>query len=429
VQTKQRLNELPPTKLDMKHRTTDQTSQALRVAKRKFTALKLDLVAAILADAELSSSASRIAAAVILKWFREERSECFASYDAIAEAAGIKRRATVINAIQELDRHNWLKIEKRGRGKGGRSHTNRLWPNFDRVRNGTQSVPLEGINGTLFVQNGTESVPYTLSKPSLPSGGENGFREEGVASPGAACPGGQPAETAPLEEDAAWIEFVRLYPLKWGMKDAEREFRRIMETGEATPARILHGLRQYVTTKPKRWLSPERWLRGGHYADEIQPEPVRQAKPSKPAEPKATTKPKPKAKTKSKGRDKPAKAPRKVEAKPAEKQRKADEERQASEQNPAFSSGRQVRHNKFGIGRVLEQDGSKLTVDFGYSGRKMVLDSFVTPAEDLTKGRRVSHAGFGLGTVMEDQGHTLAVKFDEGPTERIFASFLTPVEA
>lgn len=44
--------------------------------------------------------------------------------------------------------------------------------------------------------------------------------------------------------------------------------------------------------------------------------------------------------------------------------------------------GQRVRHEKFGVGTVEEQDGNKLTVDFGgYTGRKMVLDSFVTPVE------------------------------------------------
>lgn len=251
-----------------------------RAKARKFTSLKLDLVAALLADVELSSSAKCLAAAVLLKWFFNERSECFASYETIAQAAGMKRRATAIKAIQELEAAGWLTVEKRGRGQGGRSYTNRLHFDFDRVRNGTQNVPLEGINGTLLDRNGTESVPDTFSNPSLPSRGEKMVREE-VASSEAACPGGQPLRTAPHEEDSAWQEFARLYPRNFGMKAAEREFRRIVETGEATPAQILHGLRQLIASQPKYFFSPVRWLRDGHYADELPTEPERQNKPRK----------------------------------------------------------------------------------------------------------------------------------------------------
>ena len=43
-----------------------------------------------------------------------------------------------------------------------------------------------------------------------------------------------------------------------------------------------------------------------------------------------------------------------------------------------YKPGERVFHVKFGPGRVNAVDGAKLTVDFDKSGRKMVLDSFVT---------------------------------------------------
>ena len=44
----------------------------------------------------------------------------------------------------------------------------------------------------------------------------------------------------------------------------------------------------------------------------------------------------------------------------------------------AYRPGERVFHQKFGPGRVQAVDGAKLTVDFDKSGRKMVLDSFVS---------------------------------------------------
>src|SRR4029079_15071534 len=42
--------------------------------------------------------------------------------------------------------------------------------------------------------------------------------------------------------------------------------------------------------------------------------------------------------------------------------------------------GARVFHDKFGYGEVLGQEGNKLEIEFETSGRKRVIDSFVTPA-------------------------------------------------
>jgi DNA helicase-2/ATP-dependent DNA helicase PcrA len=42
--------------------------------------------------------------------------------------------------------------------------------------------------------------------------------------------------------------------------------------------------------------------------------------------------------------------------------------------------GQRVFHSKFGYGTVAEIEGNKLEIDFEHSGRKRVLDSFVSPA-------------------------------------------------
>ncbi len=49
-------------------------------------------------------------------------------------------------------------------------------------------------------------------------------------------------------------------------------------------------------------------------------------------------------------------------------------------QSSAYSRGDRVFHQKFGYGRVLAAEGSKLTVAFDKAGEKKVLDSFVAKA-------------------------------------------------
>lgn len=58
-----------------------------------------------------------------------------------------------------------------------------------------------------------------------------------------------------------------------------------------------------------------------------------------------------------------------------------EQERQAEAARIAFANATQVHHAKFGIGRVIHQDGAKLTVAFETVGEKVLLDSFVTPVE------------------------------------------------
>jgi DNA helicase-2/ATP-dependent DNA helicase PcrA len=47
---------------------------------------------------------------------------------------------------------------------------------------------------------------------------------------------------------------------------------------------------------------------------------------------------------------------------------------------PDIAVGQRVFHDKFGYGHVAEIEGNKLEIDFDQSGRKRVIDSFVTPA-------------------------------------------------
>jgi hypothetical protein len=58
-----------------------------------------------------------------------------------------------------------------------------------------------------------------------------------------------------------------------------------------------------------------------------------------------------------------------------------EQERQAEAARLAVANATQVHHAKFGIGRVIHQDGAKLTVVFETVGEKVLLDSFVTPIE------------------------------------------------
>ncbi len=52
----------------------------------------------------------------------------------------------------------------------------------------------------------------------------------------------------------------------------------------------------------------------------------------------------------------------------------------SARQRSDIEIGGRVFHDKFGYGQVLAQDGNKLEIEFETSGRKRVIDSFVTPA-------------------------------------------------
>ena len=160
---------------------------------------KIRFVDAIMAAQDLSPSAKMIGYVLSLRFHNLRTGRCFPSYDSLAAAAGLKRRATAIAAIKELADAEWIVVER----GGGRSRTNDIGLRFDRVEtvretapfekeNGTERVPFddetvretapfEAINGTQNRRKGTENVPDSLKNTPSPS--ETGADSDGSRPP------------------------------------------------------------------------------------------------------------------------------------------------------------------------------------------------------------------------------------------------------
>lgn len=88
---------------------------------------KWRFILAAVADPTISHSAVRMAVAICR--FDGDAGLCFASFDTLGEATGLKRRQA-INLVQELEKAAWITVERRG----GKGQTNRIWPCYDRTR-------------------------------------------------------------------------------------------------------------------------------------------------------------------------------------------------------------------------------------------------------------------------------------------------------
>ena len=217
---------------------------------------KIRFVDAIVAAQDLSPSARLIGYVLSFKFHNHRTGRCFPSYDSLAEAAGLRRRATAIEAVKELAGAGWIKIER----GGGRSRTNNIELCFDRVEtvretapfsgeNGTENVPFEAANGTQNRRKGTENVPDSLKNnpPASRVGGESG--SHGPGGPG-------------------FSEFWAACLHKVAEVDTRAEFERVVASGEATVADLVASMRRHAETtfgrrhhvEPKTWLQKKRWL-------------------------------------------------------------------------------------------------------------------------------------------------------------------------
>ena len=216
---------------------------------------KIRFVDAIVAAQDLSPSAKLIGYVLSFRFHNHRTGRCFPSYDSIALAAGLKRRATAIEAVKELAVAGWIVIER----GGGRAKTNQIELCFGRAEtvretapfheeNGTENVPFEAVNGTQNRRKGTENVPDSLKNnpPASPVGGE-----------------GHPPGPGGPEFSAFWAAC----PHKVAEVDARAEFERVVISGEASVADLIAGMHRHAEAtagrkypvEPKTWLRKKRW--------------------------------------------------------------------------------------------------------------------------------------------------------------------------
>lgn len=85
-----------------------------------------------------------------------------------------------------------------------------------------------------------------------------------------------------MSPDDWFGEFWKVYPLKRGIDDARRNFKKALS--RAAPQEIIEGARRYaqeVAGKDKQFIKyPQGWLSGGRWADETVPTYVSTRQPS-----------------------------------------------------------------------------------------------------------------------------------------------------
>lgn len=238
---------------------------------------KARLLQAIVADPDLPPTAKTVAVALVLNFYNGKTDRCFPSYESLAEAAGLRRRATAIEAIKILGDAGWLEIERRPRP--GRSQTNTFGLRLDRVSKlekgtdsgpfsdgkSTENVPFNSQKGTENARKGTISVPESLKNPPSPYG-------EGGDSP---LSPHRPAGEVDGFIEAAFLEFWRQFPKKKNFKEAKTAYTHVVTTGEATVEVLNAGAMRYAAERdgedPRYTKNPKTWLEGHCWMDEPTP--------------------------------------------------------------------------------------------------------------------------------------------------------------
>ena len=235
---------------------------------------KIRFVDAIMAAQDLSPSAKMIGYVLSLRFHNLRTGRCFPSYDSLAAAAGLKRRATAIAAIKELADAEWIVVER----GGGRSRTNDIGLRFDRVEtvretapfekeNGTERVPFddetvretapfEAINGTQNRRKGTENVPDSLKNTPSPSETGEDDLSHGPGGPG-------------------FVDFWRAFPKRTRHGAARAAFEAVVASRKITPAELVAAAQRYAVERAGEEVrfakNPVDWLNGEHWLDEPAP--------------------------------------------------------------------------------------------------------------------------------------------------------------
>jgi Helix-turn-helix domain len=248
------------------------------------------LIQAINADPELSSSAVKIAVS-LMGFVNSTTGACYPNFEKIMAACHVSK-ATVVRATQMLESRGWVAIE---RDVGGDRESNRYHFAFDRIREGSSravAVPkapdiADGpeIHGIKIEPcsdvHGVKSEPSTVSNFSVHGlkmtpelEGDNSIKatQESLFGEGS-LPETPVFDFEPWFEQQWWPQ----YPLKVEKIPAKKLVKAIIEGRrrdglKATPQELLAGVMRYaaaMTGKELRYIKhPTTWLNKGCWTDE-----------------------------------------------------------------------------------------------------------------------------------------------------------------
>jgi hypothetical protein len=248
---------------------------------------KMRLVLAINRDGELSFSARTVATVLLLQFHNNDTGQCDPSYTMIAAAFTNMRRATVINAVHELQVRGYITILSRNQ-HGGSSQANAFVFDFERgdaasaPSTGTENVPVHprqfemrlmadvgaASAGGKVVRKAHREVrkPYQRGSPeNVPTGPDSGASgTENVPKPTKnqdSTPPTPPPSGGECRQ-SRWDRFREAYPFRPDDRKAgaERAFRRFDEADQdwAIAAAPLYAARCRDKSSPicfaKNWL-------------------------------------------------------------------------------------------------------------------------------------------------------------------------------
>jgi hypothetical protein len=261
-------------------------------------------------DCELPHSAKAVAIALVDYFNEDEGGVAWPGLRAIADASGIKSKATVHDLIERLEAHGHLRIERGNAGRGGHGHSNRYWMIIksepgdlfdDHAQRSAQaerqrsvwterqrsdlppaSVRNSGGQRSDFAPQRSAQTEQTLLEPPKNHGGK---KRERALSPSDASLGGKKGSKRPAAErskpeaelvsavDDAFARLWAVYPRKVEQDDARTAFAKAIKDGADSEAMIAratcyaierataigNGDDPKFTVYPARWLKKKKW--------------------------------------------------------------------------------------------------------------------------------------------------------------------------
>jgi Helix-turn-helix domain len=219
---------------------------------------KFKFMQRLLADPALSPSAKCVALSLLVIWRNSKTGQCNPSLGTIAKTIGLARR-TVIDAIAELKRSNWVEVDSTGGGSW--RNTNYYKFDFSCASSVSSKAPLVGADkdaGAKSAPVQKMSVPVQkaahepLKNPSPFQGegeGENSRRRAPDSAP-------------PEEEDFG--EFWQLWQRGHG-DDGEKVRKAFARAvAEHGADHVLASARRWAAAREPQYLpEPVKWLAGG----------------------------------------------------------------------------------------------------------------------------------------------------------------------
>lgn len=235
---------------------------------------------AVMIEPALSDLDRRVASR-LLHYLNAEQGCSWPSYQRIADDLGSARRS-VIRSTERLVARGWFKIVQKG-GPAGHA-SNRYFPDWGVV---TARSPVRAKVVTGGAQSGDRPVHQVVTEES-PELTYTTSLQTGCGGSATAAPpdGGRLAEvgehvlTGEIVTD--FDDFWSAYPKQEDRPVAEREFNRVLASGEVSAAELIEAARCYAAAKldvDPRWISlPANWLKGERWRETPRP---RSAKPSR----------------------------------------------------------------------------------------------------------------------------------------------------